>query len=294
MMQAVPAAALPLARRPCPSCSGGRDQVRLQLDFLPGYPPEMQLVRCQACGTERIDPHPAAAVMADHYDEDYYREGYLPFAEQRRADFRRRLRELERLPAVRLARRERRAPRCLDIGAGVGLFALEAQACGWQVTAVEPSAAARRLAARQWNLELAGEWPAPEPDFDVVTFWDVLGHVDDPGALLTAAGQRLRAGGSLVMKVPNFRSTWHWTRTWMSVRRRVNLLHAPTVIWRFHREGAMRFLARYGFVLEEARTVREPDLIPLTPRWRVVRVITDLLDALLDNRQEMVLYARPR
>jgi len=268
MMQAVPAVALPLARRPCPVCSGGRDQVRLQLDFLPDYPPEMQLVRCRACGTERIDPHPEAAV--------------------------RRLRELERLPAVRLARREGRAPRCLDIGAGVGLFALEARACGWQVTAVEPSAAARRLAARQWDLELAGGWPSPGPDFDVVTFWDVLGHVDDPGALLAAAGQRLRAGGSLVMKVPNFRSTWHWTRTWMSVRRRVNLLHAPTVIWRFHREGAMRFLARHGFVLEESRTVREPDLIPLTPRWRVVRVITDLLDALLDNRQEMVLYARPR
>jgi hypothetical protein len=96
------------------------------------------------------------------------------------------------------------------------------------------------------------------------------------------------------MKVPNFRSTWHWTRTWMSARRRVNLLHAPTVIWRFHREGAMRLLARHGFVLEAARTVREPDLIPLTPRWRAVRVVTDLLDALLDNRQEMVLYARPR
>ena len=56
----------------------------------------------------------------------------------------------------------------------------------------------------------------------------------------------------------------------------------------------MRLLARHGFLLEGARTLREPDLIPLTPRWRAVRWVTDLLDGLLDNRQEMVLHARRR
>ena len=294
MMQVASREPSTLATHPCPSCTGGRDQVRMQLDFLPDFSPEMQLVRCLACGTERINPRPHAAALAEQYDEDYYREGYLPFEEQRRADFRLRLAELKRLPAVQRARQEQRAPRCLDIGAGVGLFALEALACGWQVTAVEPSSAARDLASRRWDLELAADWPAPEQVFDVVTFWDVLGHVEEPGAMLEAAGLRLQRGGSLVMKIPNFRSTWHRSRTWMSGRRRANLLHAPTVIWRFHRQGAMRLLARHGFVLAGARTLREPDLIPLTPRWRAVRVVTDLLDGLLDNRQEMVLHARQR
>jgi SAM-dependent methyltransferase len=294
MMHVVPPELSALATRPCPACSGGRDQVRMQLDFLPEFSPEMQLVRCLACGTERINPHPQAAALADQYDEDYYLEGYLPFESRRRGDFRRRLAELERLPAVQRARREQRAPRCLDIGAGVGLFAMEALALGWQVTAVEPSPAARRLASQRWDLELAAGWPPPEQVFDVVTFWDVLGHVEDPGAMLEAAGERLQRSGILVMKIPNFRSSWHRTRTWMSARRRANLLHAPTVIWRFHRQGAMRLLARHGFVLDGARTLREPDLIPLTPRWRAVRLVTDLLDGLLDNRQEMVLYARHR
>jgi SAM-dependent methyltransferase len=283
-----------LATRPCPVCSGGRDEVRCKLDFLPGHSPEMRLVRCGVCRTERIDPHPVAGVMADHYDEEYYQEGYLPFEDQRRADFRRRLGELERQSALRTPRREGRAPRCLDIGAGVGLFALEALARGWQMTAVEPSPAARRLAAERWDLELSAGWPAAEQVYDVVTLWDVLGHVDDPGAVLSAAAARLRAGGLLVMKLPNFRSTWHRSRTWMSVRRRVNLLHAPTVIWRFHRSGMVRLLSRHGLLLEGVHTVREPDLIPLTPRWRAVRAATDLLDGLLDNRQEMVLYARHR
>ena len=80
----------------------------------------------------------------------------------------------------------------------------------------------------------------------------------------------------------------------MSRRRRANLLHAPTVIWRFHRAGAIRLLRRSGFELEWTATVVEPDLIPLSPRWRLVRRVTSAIDTILDSRQEMILYARSR
>lgn len=291
------AAAMPepvLQRSACPVCAAGQDRVLLSLDFLQGLTAGMNLVRCQGCGTERIDPHPSARSMVDQYDEDYFEEGYLPFLSRRRADFDCRLLELERLAPVLYARRQGRPPRVLDIGAGVGLFVAAAAARGWQAAGVEPSPAARRFAARTSAVDLASDWPAPRQDLDLVTFWDVLGHVDDPRAALARARQALRPGGGVILKMPNFQSSWHRLLGWMSVRRGVNMLHVPTVIWRFKRHGVRRLLDECGFSLESVRTVREPDLLSLTPRWRMVRRATALLDAVADNRQEMILHARAR
>ncbi len=64
------------------------------------------------------------------------------------------------------------------------------------------------------------------------------------------------------------------------------------MLWRFSRRGAVLLLERCDLHLVACRTVREPDLLPLTGRWRAVRRVTDVADALLDNRQEMILYAR--
>jgi hypothetical protein len=180
------------------------------------------------------------------------------------------------------------------VGAGVGLFVSEAREAGWEMAGVEPSAPARQVAVAAFGVDLAGSWPPPDESHDVVFLWDVLGHVDDPRALLAAARQRLAQGAGLVVKIPNFQSGWHRVRTWMSARRRVNLLHAPTVLWRFSRGGLVRLLAETGFRLESAASVREPDLLPLTPRWRLVRRATDLADALMDNRQEIIFRARAR
>lgn len=295
MMQHAAIAPEPVLRHAaCPVCGTARDRVLLCLDFLTGVPAGMKLVRCCGCGTERIDPHPSPRCMADHYDDSYYQDGYLPFLACRRADFARRLVELERLAPILYARRQGRPPRVLDVGAGVGLFVAEARVRGWQATGVEPSAAARRFAARTCSVDLAAHWPSPGQDLDLVTFWDVLGHVDDPRAALEQARRAVRPGGEVVLKIPNFQSSWHRMLGWMSVRRRVNMIHVPTVIWRFRRHGMGRLLDQCGFSLQGVSTVREPDLIPLTPRWRLVRQATGLLDALTDNRQEMILHARAR
>ncbi len=278
----------------CPACGEGRVRVCGTLDFLADFPPGMRLVRCRRCGCERIDPHPGPGRMARHYDGAYYEEGYLPHLARRRADFQARLAELERFAPVRRARRAGRTPACLDVGAGLGLFVAEAAAAGYRATGLEPSAAARELARQVLGVELLADWPPAGPPLDLITLWDVLGHVEDPAGLLTRARERLDPGGGLVVKLPNFRSSWHRIRTRMSLRRRANLLHAPTVIWRFHRQSALHLLRASGFEPEQVITLQEPDLTPLTPRWWVARRITSALDGLTDNRQEMVIHAAAR
>jgi hypothetical protein len=174
----------------------------------------------------------------------------------------------------------------------MGLFCLEAGARGYAVTGVEPSAEARALALDVLGVELERDWPLAPSTADLVTLWDVLGHVESPRGLLLAARARLERGGGLVVKVPNFRSAWHRTRAAMARRRRANLIHAPTVLWRFDRRGAARLLSACGFAIEKVVTITEPDLLSLTPRWRAVRLATGCLDVLLDNRDEMVILAR--
>ena len=93
----------------------------MDLDFLIDSPVGMRLVRCSGCGTDRIDPHLPPAGLADLYDRTYYEEGYLPFTHRRRVEFHERLGEMEHFPPVHRARHQGREPRCLDIGAGVGL-----------------------------------------------------------------------------------------------------------------------------------------------------------------------------
>jgi len=293
-MMSAPAERAPARLRPvsCPVCAGAPSRAVLDLSFLPDAPPGMYLVRCAGCGCERIDPQPLPEDLAAGYDTAYYADGYLPFEARRRADFRNRVEELADFAPIRAARAAGRPPRILDIGAGLGWFALEAMQAGFEVAAFEPSGAARDLARERLGLELRADWPAAVEPFDVVTLWDVLGHVADPVATLAAARARLGTGGGIVVKVPNFRSAWHRVRRHMAARRGVNILHATTVVWRPDRRALGRLLDRTRFRPESVTTVREPDLVPLTPRWRLVRRLTDPVDRLFDNRDELILRAR--
>jgi SAM-dependent methyltransferase len=91
----------------------------------------------------------------------------------------------------------------LDIGPGSGVIA-KLLGDPSQIIAVEPDRASwehlRSLYAAVH--ERIDELP-PEESFDSILLLDVLEHVSDPATLLASATQRLRAGGYLLISVPN-------------------------------------------------------------------------------------------
>ncbi len=127
----------------------------------------------------------------------------------------------ERYQAERIAQAERFAgsiagQRLLDLGAGMGGFAVAAALAGADVTISEYNPAycdIARLRAERHGLALpvvnaAGEaLPLPAEQFDVVVCWDVIEHVAQPERVLAEVSRVLRPGGHALLTAIN-RLAW--------------------------------------------------------------------------------------
>lgn len=219
----------------------------------------------------------------------------------------------EQYQAERLAMLERAAGplagmALLDLGAGMGGFAVAAALAGAQVTACEYNAAycgiiglrAARHSLRLPVFNAAGEaLPFPAASFDAVVAWDVLEHVQSPSQMLAEIGRVLRPGGSVLLTAINRRA---WVDPHYHIRG-LNWLPRPlaeAVIARrgrskagaafrdmqrlsamhyFHWGEFVRLCARHGFALRDLREeqLREGSLHSPRPSRRALRGILRML-----------------
>jgi SAM-dependent methyltransferase len=219
---------------PCPLC-GSDDAYPLwfrPLDadravdahLAPHGVPGWWVVRCAQCGLGWVDPLPLEADLAAMYDESYSTPGaFAGIAHQggiggslhlydrpggRQASLRWHGERLARIERYGLGEMGRSAcGRLLDVGCGAGYFLDAARSAGWQVAGVElsdPAAAEARdsLGLDVWSGSLA-QAAFPSESFDLITMFEVLEHMRDPGAALKEANRVLQRGGLLAIEVPN-------------------------------------------------------------------------------------------
>jgi SAM-dependent methyltransferase len=153
----------------------------------------------------------------------------------------------EAYQSERLARLEQIAGRVdgvrlLDLGAGMGGFAVAAALRGAQVVASEYNPAYCRiilLRAARYHLHLpvinaAGEaLPLPDAAFDAVVCWDVIEHVQSPDRVLREIARVLRPGGVALITVIN-------RRAWIDPHyhmRGINWMPRPFAEWLIARRG---------------------------------------------------------
>lgn len=161
----------------------------------PSYGQHAQIVQCRHCGLVYANPRWSDEELMAAYTavEDHT---YLSEREGRILTFRKHLEALERYTGPADGRS------LLDIGAYIGVFVETAQAAGWDAWGVEPSEWAAAEARKRGLNVITGAQDAPVlqgRQFDVVTMWDVIEHVDDPATELARAYQLLRPGGWLVL-----------------------------------------------------------------------------------------------
>lgn len=194
-----------------------------------------QVVRCMNCGLLYTNPRPSSEWLNKYYPSDYYahmppvndtlKQTLLRYGAHRWLHYPQSPKSCQASPfprwlvavLARLARRQMwRVPhrvagsRLLDIGCGWGEYLVLMRQLGWDVIGVERSSQAVKLAREQLGLDVRqGElqWQRfPEEAFDVVTFWDVLEHLEGPSATLSEVHRILRPHGWLLAKVPNCHS----------------------------------------------------------------------------------------
>lgn len=122
----------------------------------------------------------------------------------------------------------------LDYGAGSGAFVRAAVAAGYAARGYEV------IAAAAVRLRVAGLYAGPDPGgFAAVAAWDVLEHLDDPGALLRA----IPARAHLFASVPVFASL-------RAIRESRHYRPGEHLTY-WTRGGFVRWAAGYGFRLLE-------------------------------------------
>ncbi|MFI5363667.1 MAG: class I SAM-dependent methyltransferase [Elusimicrobiota bacterium] len=218
----------------CPAC--GRSLPLETLDRVEKYRDEIdgrdyELIRCSACRVVFTEPRVPAS-------PDWYARAYaLGFIERAPVDaegWRLRVFRSNRLPAGRL----------FDVGCGDGGFLKAASDLGFKASGFDfdPNATAK---ARALGLDAAtGDFDSFFADarlhgaFDVVTLFDVVEHVPEPAALLTRAKKLVKAGGHMVVTMPDER------RPHFGERERLD--YPPNHFTRWRPEALRSFLERHG------------------------------------------------
>lgn len=109
-----------------------------------------------------------------------------------------------------------RGAKVLDIGCGGGLFLSLLKREGAQVTGIELSDSRAHYAATRHRLEIYKHpiendyWQKGYANqFDAVTLWDVIEHVNYPFKTLRSAASALKQGGLLLIDTPSRDSFYH-------------------------------------------------------------------------------------
>jgi SAM-dependent methyltransferase len=174
----------------CPICSSA------QLSTLGGSYAHATLKKCATCSFVFAGTIPSAEVLEQHYS-GYPRNNQ--FSEITRKRY---------LELLELLEPYRKTNRIIDIGCGDGYFLQTAKEKGWDVYGTEFTAdAVENCRSRGITMfqGTAASIPA-ELEFDVITTFEVIEHLNNGREFAQLIYSRLRAGGIFYFTTPNFNS----------------------------------------------------------------------------------------
>ena len=220
---------------------------------------DFAVLRCRTCDNSwRSNMYDEEKIRAIYCGTEYESNPYFSYdvqqvgtlASARAMNYRRALDKLESLLAP---------GRLLDVGCGSGSFLALAQARGWEPNGVEMSPGLSAACERKLGIKVStGRFEDVDllaGSFDVVTMWDVIEHVIDPGFCIRKVKQLLRPGGVAVFCTPDEESML--ARTGLALYRLTRsryrypafALHPPYHTYFFSRKGFVGLLEHSGLTV---------------------------------------------
>jgi len=283
-----------VAAERCPVCGGERFRTAFE-------EPPYRVLRCLDCGTGVVSPR--AADLESIYTAGSYWVSASPrtlgYGDYRAA---------EPLYVKTFARRLSfalrdgpRTGRALDVGCAAGfcmqaLHELGFEAWGVEVSETIASHAIERLGFDTVHIGTLEHAPFAEQSFDLITMWDVVEHVADPGALLSRAKELLKDDGLLVLETQNIDSTFARVlgRRWHHYKHAEHIYHfTPASLRRLLQSAGFsvkKMTPRYGgkyvsldFIAERAGRVHPPLSVALAPLRKLesVSLYVNVMDELV-------------
>lgn len=211
-----------------------------------------RIVRCKGCGLvytlPRLSPEQIKAMYQTAYwqsdrAKDFGYTDYLADRELYVATYRMR-REV-------ITSRKPNPGRVLDVGSAAGFFLSTMQEIGWECHGIELSefmAAKSREMFGLPNVKSGSllETTLPEKSFDVVTFWDVIEHLEDPVPHLMQAARLLKDDGLIVIETQNVES-----RFAKLIGKRWQHYKFAEHLWHFGPDTVRVLLDKAGLEIEE-------------------------------------------
>ena len=134
----------------------------------------------------------------------------------------------------------------LDVGAGTGDFLKVCVNNSWNVYGTEPDNGARNIALKK-GITLQEDLSAfKKNQFDVITLWHVLEHVENLEEYIITLKTLLKDQGRLVVAVPNYKSydAKHYKEYWAA-------FDVPRHLWHFSQTSIAKLFAKENMIVEK-------------------------------------------
>jgi 2-polyprenyl-3-methyl-5-hydroxy-6-metoxy-1,4-benzoquinol methylase len=203
---------------------------------------KVYLLTCQECGTASTFPQPKSDELEQQYSETYYGRENVKFV----AAIERVIYAISQRRARWINKKIGSPGKILEIGCGRGLLLKAMSQLGHECHGIERSKLAATRAQRTPGISVYAkpleQCKLPEGYFDLVIFWHVLEHLENPADTLHRVAKLLRPGGLLIIEVPNLSSLQSrvFGKYWLHLDLERHLFH-------FSAGGLRTLLETYGF-----------------------------------------------
>ncbi|MBU3011466.1 class I SAM-dependent methyltransferase [Polaribacter vadi] len=135
----------------------------------------------------------------------------------------------------------------LDVGAGTGDFLKVCATNSWNVFGSEPDLGARNIALKK-GISLEEDLSKfNNNQFDVITLWHVLEHVENLEEYISTLNNLLTKNGKLIIAVPNYKSydAKHYQQFWAA-------FDVPRHLWHFSQTSIAKLFSKENMIVEKS------------------------------------------
>ena len=230
----------------CPVCSGINLLKKLDCLDHSTSKEKFTIVSCETCDFTFTNPRPKDNSLAEYYKSDMY----ISHTNNTKGLFNWMYQIVRRYAIgtkLNLLKKTSKNKNHLDIGCGTGEFLNSCKNAGYNTKGIEPSKLARDQAINNFNLSVSENTnldPFQENQFDSISMWHVLEHVQSLNKTIEEFNRILSKNGKVIIGVPNHKS-WdakYYREFWAG-------WDVPIHLWHFSKSSIEKLFLKYNFKL---------------------------------------------